>query len=130
MRRMVSIDSFKEWYSIGVHLAADSNLYSTVKNIATVPSHSKAPWGLFVQMQVGRIFTAISISPGSSSRQSLSRSTFRAGRNLPDKELRSIMLTPIRIGDQTISSSPPRRVARIVVEDSRSLKRVQKFSNC
>ena len=53
-----------------------------------MPSYSKAPWGLFVQVQVGRIFTAISISPGSSLRQSLSRSTFRAGRNLPDKELR------------------------------------------
>jgi len=53
-----------------------------------MPSYSKAPRGLFVQVQVGRIFTAISISPGNGSRQSLTRSAFRAGRNLPDKELR------------------------------------------
>ena len=53
-----------------------------------MPSYSKAPRGLFVQVQVGRIFTAISISPGNGSRQSLTRSAFRAGRNLPDKEFR------------------------------------------
>ena len=51
-------------------------------------SCSKAPRGLFVQVWEGRIFTAIAISPGLSSRQSLSRSTFRAGLNSPDKELR------------------------------------------
>jgi hypothetical protein len=50
--------------------------------------YSKAPRGLFVLLRVGRIFTAISISPGTSSRQSLSHATFRAGRNLPDKEFR------------------------------------------
>ncbi len=53
-----------------------------------MPSYSKAPRGLFVLVQVGRIFTAISISPSNSSRQSLTRSAFRAGRNLPDKEFR------------------------------------------
>ena len=51
-------------------------------------SCSKAPRGLFVQARLGRIFTAISISPGNGSRQSLTHSTFRAGRNLPDKEFR------------------------------------------
>ena len=61
-----------------------SLLCSTVKIRSSVPSYSKAPRGLFVQVRVGRIFTAISISPGNGSRQSLSRSTFRAGRNLPD----------------------------------------------
>ena len=65
-----------------------SHLCSTVKTTSSVPSYSKASWGLFVHVQVGRIFTAISISPGNSSRQSQSRSTFRAGRNLPDKEFR------------------------------------------
>ena len=65
-----------------------SHLCSTVKTKSSVPSCSKAPRGLFVHVQVGRIFTAISISPGNSSRQSQSRSTFRAGRNLPDKEFR------------------------------------------
>ena len=44
-------------------------------------SYSKAPRGLFVQVWEGRIFTATAISPGLSSRQSLSRSTFRAGLN-------------------------------------------------
>jgi len=39
-------------------------------------------------VQVGRIFTAISISPGKGSRQSLSRSAFRAGHQLSDKEFR------------------------------------------
>jgi hypothetical protein len=53
-----------------------------------MPNYSKAPRGLFVLVQVGRIFTAISISPGNSSRQSLTRSAVRAGRNLPDKEFR------------------------------------------
>jgi hypothetical protein len=52
------------------------------------PSYSKAPRGLFVQVWEGRIFTAIAISPGLSSRQSLSRSAFRAGLNSPDKEFR------------------------------------------
>ena len=54
-------------------------------------SYSKAPRGLFVQVWEGRIFTAIAISPGLSSRQSLTRSTFRAGLNSPDKELRSFL---------------------------------------
>jgi len=65
-----------------------SLLPSTVKNASSVSSCSKAPRGLFVHVCVGRIFTANSISPGNGSRQLLSRSTFRAGRNLPDKELR------------------------------------------
>ncbi len=69
-------------------LRRNSHLFSTVKINFPMPSYSKAPRGLFVQVQVGRIFTAISISPGNSSRQSLTRSAFRAGRNLPDKELR------------------------------------------
>ena len=51
-------------------------------------SYSKAPRGLFVLLWVGRIFTAISISPGHSLRECSSREAFRAGRNLPDKELR------------------------------------------
>src|SRR3989338_7916815 len=69
-------------------MSEDSHLFSTVKINFPMPSYSKAPRGLFVQVQVGRIFTAISISPGNGSRQSLIRSAFRAGRNLPDKEFR------------------------------------------
>ena len=50
--------------------------------------YSKAPRGLFVLLRVGRIFTAISISPGLSLRQCSSCYAVRAGRNLPDKEFR------------------------------------------
>ena len=59
-------------------------------------SYSKAPWGLSVQSRVTCIFTGISISPGPSLRQCPNRYTFRAGRNLPDKEfryLRTVIVT-------------------------------------
>ena len=59
-------------------------------------SYSKAPWGLFVQLRVTRIFTRTSISPGLGLRQRSTRYTFRAGRNLPDKEfryLRTVIVT-------------------------------------
>ena len=49
---------------------------------------SKAPRGLFVHVEVGRVFTAIAISPSESSRQLLARYAIRAGQNLPGKELR------------------------------------------
>ena len=58
------------------------------KNLQSIPSYSKAPWGLFVLLQVDGIFTVIAISPGCSLRQFPSRYTFHAGRNLPDKEFR------------------------------------------
>ena len=58
-----------------------------------MPRCSKAPRGLFVLLRVGRIFTAISISPGPSLRHCSSCYTVRAGRNLPDKEFRSDYLT-------------------------------------
>ncbi len=61
-----------------------------------MPSCSKAPRGLFVLLRVGRIFTAIAISPGPSLRQCSGRYTVRAGRNLPDKEfryLRTVIVT-------------------------------------
>ena len=57
-------------------------------NSDSVPSYSKAPRGLFVHPRVGRICTAISISPNPSLRQRSSCCTIRAGRNLPDKGLR------------------------------------------
>ncbi len=53
-----------------------------------MPNYSKAPRGLFVQVQLGRVFTATAISPSRSLRQLLARDAIRAGRNLPDKELR------------------------------------------
>ena len=61
-----------------------------------ISGYSKAPWGLSVQSRVTCIFTGISISPGPSLRQCPSRYTFRAGRNLPDKEfryLRTVIVT-------------------------------------
>ena len=61
-----------------------------------VPDWSKAPWGLSVLARVASIFTGTSISPGALSRQRTDRYTFRAGRNLPDKEfryLRTVIVT-------------------------------------
>jgi len=49
---------------------------------------SKAPRGLFVHVEVGRVFTAIAISPSKSSRQLLARYAIHAGQNSPGKELR------------------------------------------
>ena len=59
-------------------------------------SCSQAPRGLFVLLRVRRIFTALAISPSPQLRQCPDRSTFRAGRNLPDKEfryLRTVIVT-------------------------------------
>ena len=53
-----------------------------------MPDYSKAPRGLFVLVQIGRVFTAIAISPSRGLRQLSTRDAFRAGRNLHDKELR------------------------------------------
>src|SRR5438552_1252638 len=53
---------------------------------------SKAPRGLSVLRRGMRIFTHATISPSLPLRQRLSRYTIRAGRNLPDKEFRSISL--------------------------------------
>ncbi len=46
-----------------------------------MPNYSKAPRGLFVQVEVGRVFTANAISPSRGLRQLLARDAFRAGRN-------------------------------------------------
>ena len=62
----------------------------------SISSCSEAPWGLSVQSRVTCIFTGTSISPGPSLRQCPNRYTFRAGRNLPDKEfryLRTVIVT-------------------------------------
>ncbi len=61
-----------------------------------ISSYSKAPWGLSVLSRVTSIFTGNIISPGLSLRQCPNRCTFRAGRNLPDKEfryLRTVIVT-------------------------------------
>jgi hypothetical protein len=62
----------------------------------SISGYSKAPRGLSVLSRVMRIFTHSIISPGLSLRQCPSRYTFRAGRNLPDKEfryLRTVIVT-------------------------------------
>ena len=59
-------------------------------------AYSKAPWGLSVLPRVMRIFTHTTISPDPLLRQCPNRYTFRAGRNLPDKEfryLRTVIVT-------------------------------------
>src|SRR2546429_9751926 len=69
-----------------------------LRNVCLIsrPGCSKAPRGLFVLSWVTRIFTGTSISPSPLSRQRSSRYSFRAGRNLPDKEfryLRTVIVT-------------------------------------
>src|ERR1700730_1352704 len=44
-------------------------------------------------MRASGVFTGTTNSPSRSPRQSLYHSTIRAGRNLPDKEFRSVSLT-------------------------------------
>ena len=58
------------------------------KNMKAMSTCSKAPRGLFVHVEVGRVFTAIAISPSKPSRQLLARYAIHAGQNLPGKELR------------------------------------------
>ncbi len=65
-----------------------SLLFLTIKMHKSMSHCSKAPRGLLVLVEVGRVFTAIAISPSKGSRQLLTRYAIRAGRNLPDKELR------------------------------------------
>jgi len=60
----------------------------TIETPKSILNYSKAPRGLFVLVEVGRVFTAIAISPSEGLRQLSARYAFRAGRNLPDKELR------------------------------------------
>ena len=66
--------------------------------IARIPisDYSKGSQGLSVLLQVSGIFTGITNSPSSTSRQCRDRYTIRAGRNLPDKEfryLRTVIVT-------------------------------------
>src|SRR5699024_9648148 len=62
----------------------------------SISNYRKDPRWLSVQSLLMRIFTHSIISPGLSMRQCPSRCTFRAGRNLPDKEfryLRTVIVT-------------------------------------
>ena len=62
----------------------------------TMIGYSKGPRGLSVFLRVNGIFTATSISPSPSLRQCPSRYAIRAGRNLPDKELRYLRTLIVR----------------------------------
>ncbi|KKL87218.1 hypothetical protein LCGC14_1936910 [marine sediment metagenome] len=77
----------------------------------STPSCSKAPRGLFVLQRVTRIFTGPAFSPSPPSRQCPTRDTFRAGRNLPDKEfryLRTVIVTAaVHRGFSLSLISPP-----------------------
>src|SRR5450759_1513563 len=67
-----------------------------IHRLVSRPGCSKAPRGLFVLSWVTRIFTGTAISPSPLLRQRSSRYSFRAGRNLPDKEfryLRTVIVT-------------------------------------
>src|SRR5690349_16302009 len=89
----------------GISLAAPPSLATRLPSLPAMlhkpcpnamTGYSKAPQGLFVLLRVTRIFTRTSISPGPSLRQCSTRYTFRAGRNLPDKEfryLRTVIVT-------------------------------------
>src|SRR5882672_82327 len=56
-------------------------------NSKPIPAYSKGSRGLFVLARGCGIFTTTTISPSTSSRHHPCRYAFRAGRNLPDKEL-------------------------------------------
>ena len=102
-------------------------------NPSPMPRCSKAPRGLSVLPRVTCIFTGIAVSPSICPRQRPTRYAIRAGRNLPDKEFRLIVLPArseqadgfslitipaCRHAVGTISSSRDRDVRRMVSEDS------------
>jgi hypothetical protein len=58
-----------------------SLLHYTVEIYKTIPNYSQAPRGLFVLVELGRVFTANAISPSNSLRQLSARDAIRAGRN-------------------------------------------------
>ena len=64
--------------------------------------------------RVIRIFTNNTISPGLWLRQRSSRYAIRAGRNLPDKEFRSYLLLPKRVGRGFLPASACRHAVRTI----------------
>jgi hypothetical protein len=104
----------KRGVTLSSRLNRDSLLHCTIKMHKTIPNYSQAPRGLFVLVELGRVFTANAISPSNRLRQLSARDAIRAGRNLPDKELRyrrtvivtaavywSFMLEQIRTNPET-----------------------------
>jgi hypothetical protein len=60
----------------------------------SMPGYSKGAQGLSVYVRVTGIFTGTTDSPSALRRQCPNRYAIRAGRNLPDKEFRLIVLLP------------------------------------
>ena len=60
----------------------------------SMPGYSKGAQGLSVYVRVTGIFTGTTDSPSALRRQCPNRYAIRAGRNLPDKEFRLILLLP------------------------------------
>ena len=75
-----------------------------------ISDYSKGSQGLSVLLQVSGIFTGITTSPSSTSRQCRDRYTIRAGRNLPDKEFRYLR-TVIVTADIHRGFTSPLRIA-------------------
>ncbi len=73
-----------------------------MSNQEPISEYSKGSRGLSVLSRVNRIFTATTISPSLSLRQCPDRYAIRAGRNLPDKEFRSITPLLFPIGSDSI----------------------------
>ena len=71
-------------------------------------TYSKAAQGLFVLPWLVGIFTDTIISPGLSLRQFPYHYAIRAGRNLPDKEFRSTIVTYGVVISATLCMSPCR----------------------
>jgi hypothetical protein len=63
-----------------------------------MPGYSKGAQGLSVYVRVTGIFTGTTDSPSALRRQCPNHYAIRAGRNLPDKEFRSVAPTRFRAG--------------------------------
>ena len=89
----------------GISLTAPRSLTRSLQSLPamlhiinqnTISDYSKGSQGLFFLLLVSGSFTGVTTSPRSSLRQRPDRYTFRAGRNLPDKEfryLRTVIVT-------------------------------------
>ena len=91
----------------GISLAAPPELAPRLHSLPPIlhmpcqsptPGCSKGPRGLSVPPRVASIFTGTETSPGPPLRQWPSRYAIHAGRNLPDKELRSPFSTVFTVG--------------------------------
>ena len=78
----------------------------------SMPGYSKGAQGLSVYVRVTGIFTGATDSPSALRRQCPNRYAIRAGRNLPDKEFRLILLLHKRGGRSFLPTSACRHAVR------------------